>query len=338
MKTAWVFAGHGAQYVGMGRAILHETAVGRSWLAAAEAVSGLKLGRLASQGPARALTDPCVLEPLLAAVAGAHSELLQAEEGPPAAVAGYSAGHVAALYAAGVMDRQTCLQVACVRGAALARAAARVPGGMVGVHGLPEDQLAWLAEDDDAHPATVAARNGPTHVVFSGTTLALSRAASRASAAGAATAPLDVAGPWHSHWLEPEVAEIAAAIASLTFRPAFVPVWSTVTGLATQDPESLRWTLAASVAAPIEWHATVMAMCASGLDAFVEVSPGRSLWGLLGQLPPPHGFARRYVESVRGPTALVLTDRRKRGDTSKGGVWGRGWLPRGRTSEEQESA
>jgi len=337
MSTAWVFAGHGAQYVGMGRAILHETAAGRLWLSAAEKASGLPLGRLAMQGPARALTEPRVLEPLLAAVSGAHADLLQAEEGLPAAVGAYSAGHVAALYAAGVIDRETCLQVAVIRGAALARAASRVPGGMIAVHGLPEELLSLLAEDDDAHPACVAARSGPMHVVYSGTALALSRAAARASAAGAATAPLDVAGPWHGHWLETEAREIAAGLASLPFRMAFVPVWSTVTGLATQDAESLRWALSASVAAPVEWHATVVAMCAAGIDSFVEVSPGRSLWGLLGQLPQPHGFSRRYVECVRG-----LTAKRRRGGTppnvSPGGVWGSGSKPFGLTSEEQESA
>ncbi len=97
MTVAWVFAGHGAQYVGMGRTVLHDTAAGRLWLADAERVSGLPLGELASHGPARALIDPLVLEPLLAAVSGTYADLLLAEDGPPAAVAAYSAGHVAAL-------------------------------------------------------------------------------------------------------------------------------------------------------------------------------------------------------------------------------------------------
>jgi hypothetical protein len=42
-------------------------------------------------------------------------------------------------------------------------------------------------------------------------------------------------------------------------------------------------------------------MCDAGVDAFIEVSPGRSLWGLLGQLARPSGFSRRYLECPRGP-------------------------------------
>jgi hypothetical protein len=74
-------------------------------------------------------------------------------------------------------------------------------------------------------------------------------------------------------------------------------------------------------------------MCDAGINHFVEVSPGRSLWGLLGQLPPPHSFTRRYVECVRG-----LNTRRAKNQISKGGVWGRRTRPPGLTSEEQESA
>jgi len=83
--------------------------------------------------------------------------------------------------------------------------------------------------------------------------------------------------------------------------PAYVPVWSSVTAVATRDPERLRWSLSASVTNTVEWHSTMQAMLGAGIDAFVEVSPGRSLYGLLGQLHPDHVFTRRYVECQRGP-------------------------------------
>jgi [acyl-carrier-protein] S-malonyltransferase len=301
MSTAWIFGGHGGQYAGMGRYIMQQTAVGRAWLEAAERISGLPLGRLALQGPERALIDPAVLEPLLAAVSGAWAELLMNEEGPPAAVAASSAGHVAALYAAGVVDRDTSLSIACIRGAALSRAATQVQGGMVAVHGLAEELLVAIAEDDDEEAASIAARNAPTYVVYSGAADTLARAAARASHAGAVTAPLEVAGPWHSPFLAPASQEIEAAMAGFRFAPARVPVWSSVTALATDDPDRLRWCVGASVRCTIEWHATVSAMLDAGIHSFVEVSPGRSLYGLLGQVVTPRGCRRRYVECQRGP-------------------------------------
>jgi [acyl-carrier-protein] S-malonyltransferase len=299
MSTAWIFAGHGSQYVGMGRPILHASGPGRDWLAAAEQISGRRLGALAMNGPLRDLADPCVLEPLLTAVSGAYADLLAAEEGAPDCVAGYSAGHVTALYAAGVIDQTTSLRIACVRGQHLKHAAALFDGGMVAVHGLPEDDLARLAEDDALHPASIAARNGPSHMVYSGTAMALARAAARASAAGAITGPLDVAGPWHSPWLEGARAAIATGIAGMEFRAPCRPVWSSLTGLATHDPDQLRMAVSASVACTVEWHATVIGMLDAGVRNFVEVSPGRTLWGLLSQVGG-QDFQRRYVESPRG--------------------------------------
>jgi malonyl CoA-acyl carrier protein transacylase len=112
---------------------------------------------------------------------------------------------------------------------------------------------------------------------------------------------LDIAGPWHTDLLEPERLAIETMIADLPFRQAARPVFSTVTAAATRDADTLRWTVAASVVRTVEWHATVRAMRDSGIDAFVEVSPGRSIWGLLGQQPQPFGFSRQYQECVRGP-------------------------------------
>jgi [acyl-carrier-protein] S-malonyltransferase len=127
----------------------------------------------------------------------------------------------------------------------------------------------------------------------------LSHAAARASAAGAITAPLDVAGAFHSPWMEPARAAIATDISGFEFRTPRIPVWSTVTGLVTDDPERLRMAVSASVACTVEWHATVAAMLDSGVTTFVEVSPGRTLWGLLGQWAEQN-FSRRYVECPRG--------------------------------------
>jgi [acyl-carrier-protein] S-malonyltransferase len=251
--------------------------------------------------------DPLVLEPLLAAVSGAYADVLRARGETPAAVCGYSAGHVPALYAAGVIDRATCIRIACIRGAALSSAASAVPGGMIGVHGLPEHVLTYLAEDDPVEPASIGARNGPALVVYSGSHPALARAAARATKAGAVVSGLlDVAGPWHTPLLEPASVAIETAIAALPFRPAKIPVYSTVTGLASKDAAFLRWNVAASVARSVEWHAAVQAMLAAGMRTFVEVSPGRVLWGLLGQQDPAFGFKRRYQECIRGPAPRIV--------------------------------
>ena len=309
MSTAWIFPGHGAQYPGMGRSVLGAGQPGSAWLEEAEAISGLPLARLVARGPRQKLADPRVVEPLLAAVASAHADRLRAEEGPPAAVAGHSAGHIAALYASGAVDRSTCLRIACRRGAVLAEAAASLPGGMMAAHGLPNADLARLAAADPEHPAGIAARNAADHVVLTGSPVSLARAAARLRSAGASVAALNVAGPWHSAALAAAAGAIARAIADLPVRRPDVPVWNALDATSSRDPDALRHIAAQSVASVVEWHATTLAMHAAGIGTFVEAGAGRTLWGLIGRMSEQVAARRRYVECERSVTPSRLVGR-----------------------------
>jgi len=295
VSTAWVFPGHGSQYVGMGQALLRDTLQGRAWLAHAEEVSGLPLGDYAAHGPVAQLARPTVLEPLLAAVSCAYVDWLRAADLRPAAVAGYSAGEVAAMYAARVFDAETCLRIACLRGEALAAAA--LPGGMISLHGLPVAELIELVvEVGQDESVGVAAYNGPRHLIVAGSPIALARVAARGHALGAEAGALDAAGPWHTRLADTARRQLIAALAALPFAMPCIPVWLGSSGAACGDSAALRRSLADSIVLPVRWNALVDGLLAAGIEDFLEVGPGRTLYGLLGQMPLPPQIRRGFLE------------------------------------------
>lgn len=306
MTAAWLFPGHGAQYVGMGRAVLRSASSGPAWLARAETMSLLPLKSYLELGPLSTLTCPTVLEPLLAALSGAYVDWLRKQGVKPCAVAGYSAGEVGAMYAAQVFDAETCLHIACIRGRILETAASERPGAMISVSGLPLAQLADCAETArDAGAIEVAAYNSPLHMTLSGVTSALDLAASNARAGGATVGGIDAAGPWHTQLMDPARETLKAAIADLPFAEAQVPVWTSAAGTWTKDPELLRAALSDSLCNTIRWTSVVEGLLKTCND-FLEVGPGRMLWGLLGQYRLPPGTHRKFIERA-GATKLNLS-------------------------------
>lgn len=306
MKSAWMFPGHGAQYVGMGRALLRSTTSGPAWLAQAEAMSGLALQACMERGPLSTLTSPIVLEPLIAAVSGAYICWLREQDIHPFAVAGYSAGEVGAMYAANVFDAETCLHIACIRGKILERAALERPGGMISVSGLHLVKMASFAvRAADTGVIDIAGYNSPLHITLSGEYSALESAASHASVAGARVGSIHAAGPWHTRLMESARDELDVALSHVSFAKAQVPVWTSAAGSCTQDPARLKRALSDSLCNTVRWT-SVMEGLLKECDDFLEVGPGRMLWGLLGQYRLPPGTHRRFIQRA-GATRLKFS-------------------------------
>ncbi|SIT43199.1 putative Malonyl CoA-acyl carrier protein transacylase [Paraburkholderia ribeironis] len=297
MRTAWVFPGHGSQYIGMGRKLVEETAAGRRWIELAENVSGLPLGKLIEKGPASEISRPEVVEPLLAAVSCAYVDWLVASSRTPAAVAGYSAGEVAAMYAASVFDAEVCMHIACLRGEALKHAAAQQQGSMMSLYGSPVAELTESLEHAESHEtARIAAFNGPRHLTISGTLDGLKTVALRGLASGAQVGLIDVAGPWHTPLVESAQRRLRVELAALPFAPPRVPIWLGSEGAVCSDTARLRRSLADSVVLPVRWQAVVEGLIFAGIDAFLEVGPGHVLCGMLGQMSLPPNVKHAFLE------------------------------------------
>jgi [acyl-carrier-protein] S-malonyltransferase len=286
-RHAWVFAGHGSQYSGMGRGFPFDDAAVRPVFEAAERISGLQLRELSRDAESHHLRAPSVLEPLLAAFSLAYAALLRARGRRPHAVAGYSAGLLPALVCAGVLDVESALTLAVRRGALLETAAAQGSGAMLAAYGLPVARIVGaLQRLPDAQRIDVAGWNSPTHLTLAGGSGAMQAAGAALRAAGARTLDVPAAGAWHSRQAAGLARQFAQLSADVEFRAPRLPVYSSVSALREDDPRRLRRHLAEQIEAPVYWQATVANLCAGeGVRNLVEVGCGRTLAGLQGTAP-----------------------------------------------------
>jgi malonyl CoA-acyl carrier protein transacylase len=196
------------------------------------------------------------------------------------AYAGHSLGELAALVAGGALTEADGLRLVACRGDEMAAAGERrgSTGTMLAVLGADPDLVAREAE---RVIVTVANDNAPGQVILSGTRSGLLMASDRLRAEGARTIMLDVAGAFHSPFMQDAVGPFAEALAATAIAPLHTPVWSTIAVRPFEGADDIRALLADGLVRRVRWRETVEAMAAEGIDRFVETGPGRVLTGLV---------------------------------------------------------
>jgi len=199
----------------------------------------------------------------------------------PSVAAGHSLGELAALAAAGVLEREDALELVVLRGRLMAEA--DDSGSMLALVGATEAEAAEIAQHAGV---TVANDNAPGQVVLSGPREALASAEEDARDHGRRALKLDVAGAFHSPAMEPAVAPFRAALDEVELHDFRFPVVSCST---TEPFADVRAELAAALTTPVRWRETMLALHAAGVRRYVEVGPGKVLARLGKRILPDGG-------------------------------------------------
>ncbi|HJZ90842.1 MAG TPA: ACP S-malonyltransferase [Gemmataceae bacterium] len=289
MKTAFLFPGQGAQYVGMGAALAASLPAAKGLFDQASAVLGYDLLATCANGPAQRLNATDISQPAIFVASLAALESLKHTE-PGAltdviATAGLSLGEYTALVFAGAMTFADGLQVVRERGRAMQAAAEATPSGMVSALFLDPNRVdEVVGETRPAGRLWVANYLCPGNTVLSGDAAAIDAAEKLIEAKGGKPIRLAVAGAFHTDLMKPAVAKLAAALAAVEVKPARIPVWSNVDARPHTDPAEIRSLLVRQVLNPVRWEETVRSLLAAGVERVYEIGPGKVLAGLLKRI------------------------------------------------------
>lgn len=283
-KTALLFAGQGAQVVGMGRDLAGYSPAAQARFEQANALLGYDLARLCFEGPEAELTRTEHAQPGIYLVGWVAFELLQATV--PGlefhATAGLSLGEFTALAAAGALRFEDGLRLVHARGRFMQEACEVARGGMAAILGLEEGPTREVCAEAGVELANF---NCPGQLVISGPADRLAVACDLARARGARRAvPLPVAGAYHSRLMAPAQAPLAAALAAVPVAPPRVPVVANVTARPHGGPEAIRDSLVRQVTAPVLWEPSMRWLLAEGFTRFIELGPGTTLSGFLKRI------------------------------------------------------
>ncbi len=285
-KTALLFAGQGAQAVGMGRDLAQSMPKARELFDRANEVLGYDLAGVCFNGPEAELTKTENAQPGIYLVSWIAFQLLR-ERAPGLefqATAGLSLGEFTALAAAGAMSFEDGLKVVRQRGRFMQEACDATQGGMAAVIGMEEAALQAVCDETGVQLANL---NCPGQIVISGATEKIAAACELAKAKGAKKAlPLPVAGAYHSPLMASAQPKLAAALTAIAMTAAAVPVISNVTAAAHGDPASIRSTLVAQVTSSVRWEASMRSLLAQGFTRFIELGPGTALSGFMKRIHP----------------------------------------------------
>jgi len=285
MKTrAVVFAGQGAQFVGMGKDLIAAHAECKDLFDRASAVLGYDLAKLCAEGPIEEITKSDKCQPAIFVTSAACFTALKKlyPELQVSGVAGLSLGEWTALWAAGVLSFEDTVKVLQARGKAMQTACTERPGGMVSVMGLPIAELEKVCAAAGVQMANI---NSTEQIVLSGDKDKIAEAEKLAQAAGAKkTVMLPVAGAFHSPLMASAATVLEQVLSGMAFQKPAIPVVSNVTGKLHGEPAEIKAQMVKQVTSSVQWVATIETFKQSGVTEYIECGPGKVLSGLIKRI------------------------------------------------------
>ena len=289
-KTALLFAGQGAQTVGMGRDLATAFPTARALFDQANTALGYDLASVCFEGPESDLTRTENAQPGIYLVSWVALTLLR-EQVPELefhATAGLSLGEFTALAAAGSLSFEDGLRIVRLRGRFMQEACEATRGAMAAVIGLDEGPTREVCAEAGV---TLANLNCPGQIVISGDADRIPQAIELAKAKGARkVVPLTVAGAYHSPLMASAQPKLAAELAKVALVSPRVPVLSNVSAAPHGAPDDIARLLVEQVTSSVRWEESIRHLLAQGFTRFIELGPGNALTG----------FLRRIDKSAQG--------------------------------------
>jgi [acyl-carrier-protein] S-malonyltransferase len=258
-----------------------------TYLARADAVSGLPIARYCLEGPEDALTETQVAQPALFALSLALTDVAFELGLEPDFVVGHSLGEYTAAVVSQAIDLDAGMRLVVERGRLMAEIQAEHPGTMAAILGLPADTVAELCRQVTSTQGlvTLANLNTPTQIVVSGEVAGVEALMDLARSNGADKAiRLQVGAAFHGPLMQTVQARLGELMDQMSWKDPAFPLVSNASGAVLTSGEQVHQALVTQIASPIQWVDCVRTLRQAGCSTFLELGPGRVLSGLLRQI------------------------------------------------------
>ena len=283
-KTAFLFAGQGAQYLGMGRDLYDHYPIVKETIDQASQVLGYDLRYLIDTEEEK-LNQTRYTQPAILATSVAIYRLLQEKGHQPDMVAGLSLGEYSALVASGALDFEDAVALVAKRGVYMEEAAPAGSGKMVAVLNTPVEVIEEACKQaSELGVVTPANYNTPAQIVIGGEVVAVDRAVELLQEAGTKRLiPLKVSGPFHTALLEPVSQKLAETLAQVSFSDFICPLVGNTEAIVMQK-EDIAQLLTRQVKEPVRFYESIAVMQEAGVTNFIEIGPGKVLSGFVKKI------------------------------------------------------
>jgi len=285
-RIAFLFPGQGSQAVGMGKELADNHPVARRTFEEADEALGYKLSQLCFEGPEEKLKLTEITQPAILTASVAAWRVLQEKGLKPDFVAGHSLGEYSAHVAADTLTFADAVRTVRNRGQYMQKAVPVGVGAMAAILGMAFDRVGEVVSEAAQGEVCQAANiNSPEQIVISGHAGAVDRAIRLATERGAKKAvSLPVSAPFHCSLMQPAQDRLAADLGALSFQNPSCPVVCNVDSAMITSAEASREALIRQVTGAVRWEPSVRLLIKKGARLFIEVGPGKVLWGLMRQI------------------------------------------------------
>lgn len=282
-KTAVIFPGQGAQYVGMAKDFYDSFEDSKKVFDEADDVLDIELKKICFEENDDINKTEYTQPAMVAAEVAIYDHLKNA--GLKADVfAGLSLGEYSALVAAGAMTLADGIKTVRRRGILMQNEVPLGMGGMAAVIAMDADKIAEIC-DNTPGKVQIANYNCPGQIVISGEAEAVKAASAALAEAGAKRViPLNVSGPFHSQMLVPAGEKLYDFLQGVDVAEGFAPYYCNADAEEITDAAKVKELLKRQVYSSVRWQQTIENMIADGVDTFIEVGPGKTLTGFMKKI------------------------------------------------------